>query len=35
MDRRGWTKFFGRNEPQKDLGWLLDSCGEDTPIPQP
>jgi arylsulfatase A-like enzyme len=35
IDQRGWTKFFLRNQVQRESGWPMDSWSSDTPVPQP
>jgi len=35
IDQRGWTKFFLRNQFQRESGWPLESWSSETPIPQP
>ncbi|MFN3189414.1 MAG: sulfatase [Aureliella sp.] len=35
IDQRGWTKFFLRNQFQREGGWALESWSSDTPVPQP
>ncbi|WP_145384468.1 sulfatase [Stieleria neptunia] len=35
IDKRGWTKFFLRNQFQREGGWALESWSSDTPVPQP
>lgn len=35
IDQRGWTKFFLRNQSQRESGWPLNSWSEETPFPQP
>nr|WP_168567180.1 sulfatase [Crateriforma spongiae] len=35
IDQRGWTKFFLRNQFQREGGWALESWSRGTPVPQP
>lgn len=35
IDQRGWTKFFLRNQFQRESGWPLESWSSETPVPQP
>ncbi|MEL7500712.1 MAG: sulfatase [Planctomycetota bacterium] len=35
IDQRDWTKFFLRNQFQREGGWALESWSSDTPVPQP
>ena len=35
IDQRGWTKFFLRNQSQRESGWPLNSWSEETPFPKP
>ncbi len=35
IDQRGWTKFFLRNQWQRESGWPMDSWSSETPVPQP
>lgn len=35
IDQRGWTKFFLRNQNQRENGWPLNSWSKETPVPQP
>ncbi len=35
IDQRGWTRFFLRNQSQRESGWPLNSWSEETPFPKP